>query len=421
MPASIRSSLYFAGKNAFTRLLEVIGDPVGRFEYAPDLLAFSKESNSNRVEKSITGILITGDHQICNDVLKSADWLSRPFAEKLYLGAGGYGPEVVHPFLDSIIALDGKDQRRIKKVMQTAFSYSEIDRWRESTEWHLNYLIKKIKAKETFDFVSALANPLPLDVICDIIGVPEEHKENCNRWGRTLAGIGLDLPKSNRELVELEESALSLTGLIGQLLQQRRLNPKDDLLSVMALVEVDGQGLSDKEIIASAAFTLVAGFETTMNLLSVGTYLLIQNPKQLIRLTEKPDLISNFIEEALRLSSPIQFVVRTAGSNQILADGTKVRKGQTLILNLAAANRDPKVFQNPDDFEIERENAKKNVAFGFGAHHCIGSILARVEAEAFWRGLFKAFPNTAAWNLQGKAIFEKSKLIRSISKLPVSF
>lgn len=420
MPANFRSYLYFVGKKNFTRLLWLIGDPIGRFEYSPDLLTFNKNSKPKRVQRSITGILISADHEICSDVLKSPNWLSRPFAERLYLGAGGYAPGVIHPFLDSIIALDGADQRRIKKVMYAAFSPAETNRWRKTCEIQMKNLIDQVKNEVAFDFVSSFSNPLPLEVICKIIGVPREYIEQCNRWGRTLAGIGLDLPKNNRELGELEKAAMELTELISKLLQERKKSPKKDLLSVMLEADSEGQKLEDSEIIASAAFTLIAGFETTMNLFSVGTLLLLENPDQLELLSKKPDLIPNFIEEALRLTSPIQFVVRTAETNQILADGTKVRKGQTIILNLASANRDPKVFNKPNDFDIQRENAKKNVSFGFGAHHCIGSILARVEAEVFWQELLSGYPDVSGWKLSGEPIYEKSKLIRSISRLPVS-
>ena len=419
MAASFRSSLYFFGMKSLTNLLALIGDPIGKFEKSPDLLTFARKSKNTRVQKSLTGILISADHQICSEVMKSANWLSRPFAEKLYLGPSSYGSETIHPFLDSLIALDGQDQRRIKKVMHSVFTAQEIDKWRESVRRHVLKLISEIK--NDFDFVKAFANPLPLEIICEIIGVPLEYKEKCNQWGKTLGGIGLDLPKNNRELEELEKASLALTDLIGQLLQERRLNPKDDLLSVMAMAESEGEKLNDREIIASSAFTLIAGFETTMNLLSVGMLELLSNKSQLQKLVLNQELIPNFIEEALRISSPIQFVVRTADSDQTLSDGTQAKKGQTIILNLAAANRDTKVFERPDEFDINRENARKNVSFGFGAHHCIGSLLARVEAEVLWTELFNQFPDVSSWKLAGKPIHRKAKLIRSLESLPMSF
>ena len=137
MPAGLRSSLYFTGTKLLMKALSTIGDPIGKFDSSPDLLSFARGSKKTRVQKSITGILISADHEICSEVMKSSNWLSRPFAEKLYLGASTYAPEVIHPFLDSIIALDGPNQRRIKKVMHAAFTAREIDKWKASSETEL--------------------------------------------------------------------------------------------------------------------------------------------------------------------------------------------------------------------------------------------------------------------------------------------
>lgn len=419
MPASLRSSFYFAGTRALFKTLNVVGDPIGKFYSSPDMVTFAKRSKKAPVQKSLTGVLVSADHQVCSEVLKSPNWLSRPFAERLYTGPTTYTPETIHPFLDSIIAMDGAEQRRIKKLMQQVFTPRVVDSWKETSLRIIDELFRNLKGSDEFDFVEAFANPLPLAVICEIIGVPEKYWEKCNSWGRTLAGIGLDLPKNNKELEELEATSLALTDLIGELLAIRRLKPEDDLISLLASAQTDGQKLTDKEIIASVAFTLIAGFETTMNLLSVGTLALLENPEQLVLLAKNQDLIPNFIEEALRLSSPIQFVVRTADSPVVLADGTKAKAGQTIILNLAGANRDPAVFNEPDSFLIQRVNAKKNVSFGFGAHHCIGSILARVEAEVIWRELLKRFPDAASWKLTGTPKYRAGKLIKSLDSLPM--
>jgi len=421
VPASLRSTLYFSGTNALSMALRLIGDPIGKFYSSPDMVTFAKRTNKVSVQKSITGVLVSSNHQVCSEVLKSPNWLSRPFAERLYTGPTTYTPETIHPFLDSIIAIDGAEQRRIKKLMQPVFTPRVIDGWKETSLRIVNDLFSNVKEHGEFDFVASIANPLPLAVICEIIGVPKLYWEKCNIWGRTLAGIGLDLPKNNKELEELEATSLALTDLIGELLAIRRVKPEDDLISLLASAQTDGQKLSDKEIIASVAFTLIAGFETTMNLLSVGTLALLENPDQLALLARNQELIPNFIEEALRLSSPIQFVVRTADSPLVLADGTKAKAGQTIILNLAGANRDPAVFDKPDSFLIQRENAKKNVSFGFGAHHCIGSLLARVEAEVMWRELLRRFPDVESWKLTGTPKYRSGKLIKSLESLPMSF
>lgn len=421
MPSNIRSQAYFAGTKVFSKLLAVIGDPLGKFYSAPNMTSFAKSSQKTRVQKSIIGLMFTADHEICSEVMKSSNWISRPLAEKLYTTVSDYGPEVIHPFLDSIIALDGPDQKRIKKVLLTAFTPKYIDTWRTSSERIIGALIQKIDTAKPIDFVESFANPLPLEIVCEIIGVPQEHWGKCNEWGKILGGIGLDLPKNASELANLESASKGLVELIAVLLEQRKLKPTGDLISVLASAESDGQRLTDKEIIASAAFTLIAGFETTMNLLSVSMLSALENPNQLAQLAKDKNLLQNFIEESLRVSSPIQFVVRTAQESCLLADGTAVKKGQTILLNLAGANRDPLVFVSPDDFDLNRENARKHVAFGFGAHHCIGALLARVEAEVLWTALLEAYPNTSNWQLAGVPKFRTSKLISGLDTLPMLF
>lgn len=421
MPANLRSSMYFASTNIIYKILNLVGDPIGKFYSSPSMEIFAKRSKKTAVQKSLTGVLVSADHQVCSEVLKSPNWLARPFAERLYLAAGNYEPEAIHPFLDSVIAMDGPEHRRVRKLMAGVFSAKLVDIWRD----HCNRVVREvtagIKTEQIFDFVEQIAKPFPLQVISEIIGIPESDREACNKWGKTLSGIGLDLPKNNKQLEELEQAAIGITNLIMELLQKRRAEPKEDLISALASAQQHGEVLSDKEIAATCTFTLIAGFETTANLLTSGMLSLLENPDQLQLLAENQDLLPNLIEESLRLSSPIQFVVRTADSRQTLSDGTTVRAGQTIILNLAGANRDSRQFDQPDAFRIKRENARKNVSFGFGAHHCIGSLLARVEAEALWSVLINLFPDVSKWQLVTPPTFSETKLVRSLDRLDIQF
>jgi cytochrome P450 len=147
---------------------------------------------------------------------------------------------------------------------------------------------------------------------------------------------------------------------------------------------------------------------------------LLENRDQLSQAAENQNLIPNLVEEALRVVSPVQYTARTADSNLVLSNGTKVRRGQTIVLILAGANRDPVLFENPNQFLISRENARRNIAFGYGAHHCIGAQLARLEAETLWRELFQRYPDIALWQQTESAVFRPGKTIRGLEKLPVT-
>jgi cytochrome P450 len=424
MPSELSKNLYFATGRALTRFLNLLGDPIGRLERAPDLVAFVETLRSKPVHKSITGILISADHRVCSEVLKSPNWRTRPEAnsifEKLYLGSVA-DSERIDPFLDAIISQDGAEHTRIKKLIQPAFTHRVMQRWKSSAQKIAHDLVNEIDEHAGVDFVDALANPLPLAMICEILGVPLSDRDRFTDWGRTLAIIGLDLPQTTRELHELEHASDEVTRYISQLLAERKLNPRDDLLSVLAQAESDGEKLTDKEIVATASFLLIAGFETTVNLLSVGTMVLLENRDQLREVAANPDLVPNLVEETLRVVSPVQYTVRTSDSPVVLPDGTKARRGQTIVLVLAGANRDPAVFDNPHEFLISRENARKNIAFGYGAHHCIGAQLARLEAEILWRELFGRFPDVQDWHLEGPVIKRPGKTIRGLERMPMRF
>lgn len=422
MLSEFRDNVYFASSSAMINVLERVGDPLGRFDGSSDLVTFAETLRTKPVHKSITGLLITADYTVCRDVLKSPNWRTRPEAnnilEKLYLGIID-DPEKGDPFLDSIIAKDRDEHSRIRKLIQPAFTFRMMQHWKSAAEMIAKELVNQIESLSEIDFVASLANPLPLAMICEILGVPLADREKLLRLGRTLAIIGLDLPRTTQEKQELEKASDELTTYIAQLLNERKRCPQEDLLSVLANAENEGDTLTDREIIATASFLLIAGFETTVNLLSVGTLVLLEHRDQLTQLATNHDLVPNLVEEALRFVSPVQYTARTVDTDTELLDGTRVRRGQTIIVILAGANRDAAIFDNPNAFQLMRENARKHVAFGFGAHHCIGAQLARLEAETLWRELLLRFPDVESWQLAGTPMWRPGKTIKGLDSMPM--
>jgi hypothetical protein len=153
----------------------------------------------------------------------------------------------------------------------------------------------------------------------------------------------------------------------------------------------------------------------------VGTRVLVEHKQALKEVSQNHDLIPNLVEEALRFVSPVQYTFRSSSSEVVLKDGTHVKQGQSIVLMIVGANRDPKIFSDPDSFDIHRENAKRNLAFGYGAHHCLGASLARLEAEAVWKNLLLRFPDVANWKVNGEVIAKKGRVIRGLESLPMSF
>ena len=422
MASGASTSLFFASTRVITKGLSLIGDPIGILETTDDLNRFSAKMRGKPVQKSISGMLLSSDFAVCSEVLKSPNWRtqleSNTFFEKLYLG---FTPDSdkIDPFLDSIISKDGIEHSRIRKLIQPAFTHRVMQSWKDSAEKITKELLDQIDGKSEIEFVSAIANPLPLAMICEILGVPLSDRDRFTAWGNTLAITGLDLPQSTKELKDYDAASAELFAYITELLETRRSNPADDLLSVLAHAKSEGETLTEREIIATAVFLLIAGFETTVNLLSVGTLSLLENRDELRKVSEDHSLIPNLVEEALRYVSPVQFTSRTSDIELELSDGTKVRKGQSIVLMLSGANRDPSIFPDPDSFDVNRENARRNIAFGYGAHHCIGAQLARLEAEIVWRELLKRYPAIEDWEQNGQAIRRRGKTLKGLEKLPM--
>jgi cytochrome P450 len=369
------------------------------------------------------GTLLSADYEICAEVLKSPNWRTiaepRNFLEEIFMG-NSQSADDVDIFLDSILGKDGDEHSRIKKLVLPAFTHRAMQSWKETADKIASNLVQQLPSDGRVELVSALANPLPLEMICEILGVPMKDREHFNSWGNSLAEIGLDGPRSSAQLKELEIASKQLTDYMAELLAYRRKHPADDLLTSLANSETDGSTLTDREIVATASFLLLAGFETTVNLLSVGTRVLVEHKDALKQVSQNHELIPNLVEEALRYVSPVQYTIRSSSDQVVLRDGTTVTKGQSIVLMIVGANRDPKIFSEPDTFDINRENAKRNLAFGFGAHHCLGASLARLEAEAVWKHLLKRFPDVASWKIDGEVIPKRGRVIRGLESLPMN-
>ena len=424
MKTSIQTAVSMSTMRGLTKVMAAIGDPIGRLETAPDLAEFSAGLREKTVQKSRIGVLISADYEICAEVLKSPNWrtVAEPgnFLEEIFLGSSSQSSENVDIFLDSILGKDGDEHSRIKKLVVPAFTHRAMQSWKETADKIAHNLVQQLPSDGQVDLVSALANPLPLEMICEILGVPLKDRELFNKWGNTLAEIGLDGPRTVGQVSELEIASKELTDYMAELLAYRRKHPEDDLLTSLANSETDGATLTDREIVATASFLLLAGFETTVNLLGVGTRVLVEHKEALKEVSHNHDLIPNLVEEALRYVSPVQYTFRSAGSKVVLKDGTVVKKGQSIVLMIVGANRDPKIFSDPDTFDIHRENAKRNLAFGYGAHHCLGASLARLEAEAVLKHLLLRFPNVASWKITGDVVAKRGRVIRGLESLPIT-
>ena len=423
MLANVKTAISMFGLRALTQFMSLIGDPIGRLETAKDLPKFSASLRERKVHRSRIGVLITADYEICAEVLKSPNWRTylepRNFLEKSFIETSAANEIEIDLFLDSILGKDGAEHERIKKLVLPAFTHRVMQSWKETADKIAKKLVQELPKDGQLELVSSLANPLPLEMICEILGVPFDDRKLFNGWGNTLAEIGLDGPRTLGQVKELKKASKELTDYMAELLAFRRKHPENDLLTSLANSETDGSTLTDKEIVATASFLLLAGFETTVNLLGAGTRVLIENKDQLKLVSENHQLIPNLVEETLRFVSPVQYTFRTSDTDFQMKDGTKVKKGQSIVLMLVGANRDSSIFSDPNSFLVERENARRNLSFGYGAHHCLGAALARLEAEAVWEHLLNRFPDVEKWKINGEFKIKRGRVIRGLDSLPL--
>jgi cytochrome P450 len=271
--------------------------------------------------------------------------------------------------------------------------------------------------KHTVDIVERYCSQLPVTVIGDILGVPEPARPRILEFGE-LGAPSLDIGLTWQQYKAVYRGIEGFNDWLSDHLTQLRRNPGDDLMSqiIKASENADGGPLTHQELLATAGLVLAAGFETTVNLLGNGIRMLLDKPQHLETLAARPELWPNTVEEILRLDSPVQLSARIATKDTDIA-GTVVRRNESVILYLAGANRDPKVFEDPHTFDIERENSGRHLSFSGGRHFCLGAALARAEGEVGLRTFFERFPDA---RLVGDGSRRDTRVLRGWSSLPIS-
>jgi|FEC22Drversion2_1045045.scaffolds.fasta_scaffold00521_12 cytochrome P450 len=293
----------------------------------------------------------------------------------------------------SLLFMDPPDHTRLRGQVARAFTPRRIEDLRVATEGITNELVEAMATQRggTVDLIEAFAYPLPVRVICTLLGVPARDEAIFTNWSRGIArSVDPSILRSPEIEAAIAEARLGLRTYIGELLAERRRKPGDDLLSALAVVDVDGDSITAGEIVSLAQLLLVAGHETTVNLIGNGALALLRAPDQLALLRQRPELIGPAVDEFLRFDGPVQITQRVAMADLDLF-GQKVRKGDEILLILGAANRDPAAFDEPHRLDVTRD-ARKHVAFGGGIHHCLGAVLARMEGHVAFKALLEAFP-----------------------------
>ncbi|MGA2696096.1 MAG: cytochrome P450 [Terriglobales bacterium] len=289
-----------------------------------------------------------------------------------------------------LIFMDPPEHTRLRKLLNKGFSPAAIEALRPQVEAIVDRMLKPFQHGSEIDLMRDFANPMPVRIILEMLGVPEELNDKFVRCSRAIALFRGNPNRTVEEARSAQDALVELTDFFRETVANRRRNKGTDLISLLIDIEEEGEALTEEELYAQCIALLFAGHETTRNLIGNGMYTLLRHSEKATELRQTPEMIRSAVEELLRYESPVQFTARVL-KEDIEICGQPIRKGWTVLCMLGAANRDPKQFKEPDRLDLKRLN-NQHLAFGAGAHFCIGAQLARLEGQVAIANLVQRFP-----------------------------
>ena len=313
-----------------------------------------------------------------------------------------------------MLFLDPPDHKRLRALVNKAFTPKAVNALEPHIRSLLGSLLDDIDDPAGFDLMKAVAQPLPVIVIAEMLGIPAEDRAQFKIWSdqraRTLEPI-----ISAQERAASEAASRALDAYFRPIIEERRAAPQDDIVSALAQAEEEGDRLTEREMLNMLRLLLIAGNETTTNLIGNGFLALLRYPDQLQRLRDDPSLIPLAVDELLRFDSPVQTDFRRVFTD-CEVNGFSLKQRENIVLLLGSANRDPDVFENPDTLDVGRGD-RSHLSFGRGIHHCIGAPLARLEGRIVLEMLLERFSQIRL--LDGEPRFRNSIVLRGLESLPV--
>lgn len=340
------------------------------------------------------GLWIVSSYEHCHAALRdprfSADFRTMADYEETMAAVGRDTP--VQELMERLMLFrDPPDHTRLRSLVQRAFTPRMIEELRARTAEVCEGLLDAAEERGgELELMVDLAWPLPVVVIAELLGVPQMERERFRGWAADLA-LAFDLGMTPERSARAEVAKDQFIAFFLELAEERARDPRGDLVTALVQAEEEGDRLSPDELVSNLILLLIAGHETTMNLIGNGTLALLRHPEQLARLRDDPALAPAAVEELLRFDSPVQLVVRFT-SEQLELGGRTIPKGARIMLLLGAANRDPARFADPDVLDLGRGD-RGHLSFGGGPHFCLGNALARMEAEVVLPALLRRFPD----------------------------
>ena len=289
-----------------------------------------------------------------------------------------------------LIFMDAPEHTRLRKLINKGFSAAAVEGLRPQVEAIVDRMLKPMQHGSEVELMSQFANPMPVRIISELLGVPQELHDTFVNWSRAIAVFRGSPNRTVEQAHAAQDALIELTEFFRKTVAERRRNKGNDLISLLIDIEEEGEVLTEEELYAQCIALLFAGHETTRNLIGNGMYTLLRHPEQTAELRENPEIIRSAVEEILRYESPVQFTARVL-KEDIEVCGQRIPKKWSILCMLGAANRDPKRFEEPNQLNLKRLN-NQHLAFSAGPHFCIGAQLARLEGQIALLNLVQRFP-----------------------------
>jgi len=370
------------------------------------------------LHRSSLGAWVLTRHADVQAAVRDPRLSSNPVHQRLPSGAAATRPLPLlgEQGIQLMLTADPPDHTRLRRLANKAFTPRAVERLRPRVVQIVDDLLDVATADgRGFDVMADLAEPLPVIVICELLGVPMEDQAQFKPWSQTVSRM-IDPDVTPEMLGEALPAVLGFIQYFGELIERRRADPRDDLLSSLIAAEAEGDALSHQELLVMIILLFIAGHETTTNLIGNGTLALLRHPGELARLRAEPDLVVAATEELLRYDPAAQMTVRTATEDLELR-GIPLAEGESVLCSLAAANRDPRAFEEPDRLRLDRD-AHGHLAFSAGMHFCLGAPLARLEGQVTFAALAARFPDLAL--AADEVCYRDHFILRGLTALPVS-
>ncbi len=311
---------------------------------------------------------------------------------------------------------DAPDHTRLKKLCYAAFTPRRVEAMEEQVRDIARGLIDDALPKGRIDLIADFAEPFPALVTAGMLGVPLADHRQLKEWSADFAEMLGNFQHNPDRIDRVLKTVADMTAYFRSAVREQALNPRDGLIGALTLAEIDGARLSEEEVIANAIVTMVGGQETTTNLIGNGILTLTRQPDRLAELRDDPDLLATGVEELLRYESPSQHTARIA-RDDIVIGGKLIRKGAAVMAVMAAGNRDPDRFPDPDRLDLRRTD-NRHLAFGWGAHFCFGAPLARMEARIAFAALLGRMDDI---RVEGQLHWRTNSGLRGLTALPIAF